>query len=152
MFGKNKQPQYVKNAPKAEAFQPEITDKKPSVKKKKQTTTSIPKLGIGGFFTAILDGSFLTRKWVISMLPFIMYLVLLTIIYIGNQYSSLRRVKEIEIISNDLKELRNEHISTKSELMYQKRRSELARKLLEQGVKESNTPPVKIYVKPQVQK
>lgn len=148
MFGKKK-PQNIKNSPKPENFQAEIKEKASKAKKKKKEKKSRgKKLPISAILSSIVDGSFLTRNWVLKMLPFIMFIVFLAMVYIGNQYSALRRVKEIEVISNDLKELRNEHISTKSELMYQKRISEVAKKLQETGIKESNIPPAKIYVNP----
>lgn len=145
---KKKQLQHIKNAPKAENFQTEPTEKKKDkAKKKSKKKSNGLNLQLTHFLSGILDGSFLTRGWVIRMLPFIMFIVFLTMIYIANQYSALRRVKEIEVISNELKDLRNEHISTKSELMYQKKISEVAKKLQDDGIKETNTPPFKIYVK-----
>lgn len=142
-----------KNAPRKETFEPEIKQVKKKEKKEKKASNAPRKERKGISFwntlSSIIDGSFLTRDWVLKMLPFIFFLVFLTMIYIGNQYAALRRVKESENISKELKELRNEHISTKSELMYQKRISEIAKKLESKGIKESNTPPVKIYVKPQ---
>ncbi len=152
MFGKKKQIENIKNAPREEDFKPEIKERKASAPKPKKASASGTKNTLNQFFTSIIDGSFLTRNWMIKMLPFLMYLVLLALIYIGNQYAALRRVKDIENISKELKVLRNEHISTKSELMYQKRISEIARKLESQGVKESYTPPVKIYVEPEKKK
>ncbi|MBN2746935.1 MAG: hypothetical protein JXR34_09425 [Bacteroidales bacterium] len=152
MFGKKKQPENIKNAPKVEDFKAEIKERKASSPKPPKSPKAITKNPVNQFFTSILDGSFLTRNWMIKMLPFIMFLVLLALIYIGNQYAALRRVKEIENISKELKVLRNEHISTKSELMHQKRISEIARKLEVQGIKESNIPPAKIFVEPQTTK
>ncbi|OIP02161.1 MAG: hypothetical protein AUJ98_02110 [Bacteroidetes bacterium CG2_30_33_31] len=98
---------------------------------------------------SILDGSFLTRDKVISLLPFGMFIVFLAMIYIANSYSGIRRVKEIDKLGKELKELRNEHISTKSELMYQSKISEVAKRLETQEIKESVIPPKKIMVKDQ---
>jgi len=98
---------------------------------------------------SILDGSFLTRDKVISLLPFGMFIVFLAMIYIANSYSGIRRVKEIDKLGKELKELRIEHISTKSKLMYQSKISEVAKRLETQEIKESVIPPKKIMVKDQ---
>jgi hypothetical protein len=148
MFGKKKK-QSPKNAPREENFQPEIKHKAEKPNKTAKKKERKVRFSFLSTLSSIIDGSFLTRNWVLRMLPFIMFLVFLAILYIGNQYAALRRVKEAEVIAKELKELRNEHISTKSELMYQKRISEIAKKLEAEGIKESYTPPVKIYVKPE---
>jgi hypothetical protein len=151
LFGK-KNTKQVKNAPRT--AEPEsVSAKKEKKKRKKEKNKSEKKAAKTNFrlnltqtIGSILDGSFLTRERVISLLPFFMFLVFLAMIYIANQYTALRRVKDIENITKELKDLRNEHISTKSELMYQSKISEVAKRLESQGIKESMKPPKKIYV------
>ena len=151
LFGK-KNTKQVKNAPRT--AEPEsVSAKKEKKKRKKEKNKSEKKAAKTNFrlnltqtIGSILDGSFLTRERVINLLPFFMFLVFLAMVYIANQYTALRRVKDIENITKELKDLRNEHISTKSELMYQSKISEVAKRLESQGIKESMKPPKKIYV------
>lgn len=98
-------------------------------------------------FHNILDGTFLTREKTIKLLPFIFYLTFLAIIYIANTYYAERTVRETENIKVELKELRYEYIATKAELMFQSKQTEVAKNLEEVGLKESTTPPQKIYLK-----
>jgi hypothetical protein len=49
-------------------------------------------------------------------------------------------------VSNQLKELRSEYISTKSELMFASKQSEVAKSALELGLSEPVVPPIKIEV------
>ena len=147
---RNKNKRNLKNAPRpAEetAAAPKKEKKRKDKKKKKKTAKKEKKkINIIQTLGSILDGSFLTREKVIQLLPFAMFLVFLAMIYIANQYAALRRVKEIENTTKELKDLRNEHISTKSELMYQSKISEIAKRLENKGIKESLTPPKKIYL------
>jgi hypothetical protein len=93
-----------------------------------------------------LDGSFMTKENVVDMLPFLLFVSLIGIIYIGNRYYSEKNVFKMNAISNELKELRSEYITTKSELMFKSKQSEVARSVAETGLKESVVPPKKIVV------
>ena len=98
-------------------------------------------------FHNILDGTILTSDNSIRLLPFILYLTFLAILYIGNTYYAEKTVREIENIKTGLKELRYEYIATKAELMFQSKQTEVAKNLEAIGLKESTTPPQKIYIK-----
>lgn len=93
-----------------------------------------------------LDGSFMTKENVVDMLPFLLFISLIGIIYIGNRYYSEKNVFKMNAISNELKELRSEYITTKSELMFKSKQSEVAKAIAETGLKESVVPPKKIVV------
>jgi len=152
MLFKSKNKANIKNAPRPAGepvSAPKKERKKKGKKKKSKAVTKDKKrINIAQTLGSILDGSFLTREKVIQLLPFAMFLVFLAMIYIANQYAALRRVKEIENTTKELKDLRNEHISTKSELMYQSKISEVAKRLKDEGIKESLIPPKKIYLNP----
>lgn len=98
-------------------------------------------------FGSIMDGSFLTRESVMKLLPFFGFLILLAVLLIANNYLAQKRIKQIDTTSQELKELHDEYISTKSELMYHSKMSEVAKKLEISNVKESMVPPKKIIVK-----
>lgn len=97
-------------------------------------------------FRDVLDGSLLTRENVISQLPFVLFLTLLLVVYIGNRYHAERVIRKTLNLQTELRELRAKSISTASELEYMSNQSQVAR-LVEQkniGLKYSEKPPVKI--------
>ena len=93
---------------------------------------------------SVFDGSFLTKKTAINLLPFLLYLTLLAIIYIANSYEAERIIIESDRIKKELKELRFEFITTETELTSISKQSEVAKRLYPTGIKESTTPPHKI--------
>lgn len=96
----------------------------------------------------IVDGSVLTNDFFVSQLPFIFFLTLLGIIYIGNSYHAEKMVRKTKKLEQELKKLQPEAISISSELMQQSNQSEVARLLKEKNLDliESREPPVKIVV------
>jgi hypothetical protein len=97
-------------------------------------------------FKDVLDGSLLTRDNVVSQLPFVLFLTLLLVLYIGNRYHAERVIRQTLELQSELKELRARSISTASELEYLSNQSQLA-KLVDQkniGLKYSEEPPIKI--------
>lgn len=96
----------------------------------------------------VLNGNFLTKDDVLFHLPYLLFLCLLALIYIANGYVAEDTVRKLNKVGREVKEFRSEYITTKSELMYKSKQSELAefidRKGL--GLKESFEPPKKIVV------
>ncbi len=149
MWTNKKESTNHKNAPKPrEAV---IVEAKPKKKRKIKTesfeTAKKFNFNIFSYLGAILDGSFLTKERVIKLLPFWLFITLIALVYISNNYIAQRKIKQIDTISTELKELRNEHISTKSELMFHTRMSEVAKKLSNTNIVESVNPPIKIIIK-----
>lgn len=147
MFGKGKNKEIRKNLPLKE--DPKSKKSKKSKKGKKSFKTNMPKLKVSfrslRKISNVLDGSILTSEWAVKQAPFFIFLFILALIYIGNNYVAQSKVKKIDSISKELKDLRDEHISIKSDLMYFTKRSELASRLKSRGIKESTEPPFKIY-------
>ncbi len=98
-------------------------------------------------FLNIFSGNFLSKDTVIHQLPFILFLTLIGLGYIANGYYAEKSVREISRINTELKELKSEYITTKSELMFMSNQSEVASASASLGLKESTTPPKKIVVK-----
>ncbi|MCB0409038.1 MAG: hypothetical protein KDD29_02395 [Flavobacteriales bacterium] len=96
--------------------------------------------------SSIFSGSFLSREKVISSIPFVFFLTLLGILYIANGYYSEKTVRELYKVGTELKELRSEYITIKSELNFQSKQSQVAQATIDFGVKESIIPPSKILV------
>ena len=99
-------------------------------------------------FLRVMDGSFLTRDNMMQFMPFLFFLTGLAIFYIANSYYVERTVREIQSTKNELKELRSEFITTKSDLMFISKQSEVAKAVSGLGLEESRIPPKKIVVEP----
>jgi hypothetical protein len=97
----------------------------------------------------IIDGSILTLKPFVKQVPFILFLVLLSMIYIGNRYHAERVFRNLTNLKNEVRDLRAEQITTASELMNLSKPSKV-QDLIDQkglGLKEATKPPFKIVVK-----
>lgn len=97
-------------------------------------------------FINILNGSFLTRENVIRNMPFILFCAALMIIYISYGYQTERIVRELDHTGSELKELRSEYITVRSQLEKKEQQSQVAAGIGALGLEESREPPVKITV------
>lgn len=95
----------------------------------------------------VLNGSFLVNSKTLRFLPYLFFLAFLGILYISNIYYAEKKVREINQLSRELKELRYEYISEKSKLMHKSKQSEVAKALEGTGIKELTVPPHKIVIK-----
>lgn len=94
----------------------------------------------------VLTGRVLSQDAVIKHLPYLLFLVFLGIVYIANGYLAESSVRKINKLENQIKELRSEQISIKSELNNTIIESELKEIISERqmGLVESFEPPKKI--------
>jgi hypothetical protein len=109
------------------------------------------KKGKKNFFRSLLglvNGNALAREEFVVHLPYMMFIALVALTYIVNGYWAESAVRNINRSSIELKEMRSEYITTKSELMYISKQSKIAGIVTERemGLKESYTPPMKIVV------
>ncbi len=96
----------------------------------------------------LIDGSLLAKNQSVMQLPYILFLVILSVFYIANRYSTERIIAEANNLRNEVKELRSEAITTSAELMFISKQSEVVR-LIEQkelGLEETLDPPMKIEI------
>ncbi len=102
----------------------------------------------GGSFRDFIDGSVLTRDFVLRQLPFIIFLAILAIFYIGNRYHAEKLIRRTGKLQTELKELRAEAITVSAELMHISRQSEVLKLLKKNNLDlvESLEPPRKIVV------
>jgi hypothetical protein len=107
------------------------------------------KTGTKGSFKDFIDGSVLTRDFVIRQLPYIIFLAVMAIVYIGNRYHAEKLVRRSGALQAELKELRSEAITVSAELMDMSRQSEVLKLLRKNNLNlvESLEPPRKIVVK-----
>jgi hypothetical protein len=109
--------------------------------------TKSRKKGFGNAMQHVLGGNFLMRESTLRLLPYILFLALIIMFYIGNTYYAEKKEREIQALRKSLKELRYEYITTRSNLMNQSQQSEVARRLEAINIKESTVPPVKVIKK-----
>ena len=101
---------------------------------------------VGAYFFSIVSGSFLSKEETLKLLPFVLFLFAMAILYIANGYYSEGKIREWSKITNEIKELRSEYITKKSDLMFISKQSEVAKAALKLNIKESVVPPKKILV------
>lgn len=101
-------------------------------------------------FSSILNGSFLTREAVLGNMPFILFTAFLMICYISYGYYTERTVRDLQSTDHELKELRSEYITIRSELEQKEQQSQVATEIEELGLKETLEPPRKVNVDPSI--
>lgn len=96
----------------------------------------------------LLSGRLLTQDAVVKHLPYLLFLAFIGIVYIANGYLAESSVRKINRTQQEIKELRSEQISIKSELNNTIIESELNKIIQERnlGLTESFNPPKKIIL------
>ncbi len=118
----------------------------PKAKKAAPRKKSAKKGVLARGLASVFSGTFLTNDKTLRHLPFVFFLAVVAILYIANGYYADDKIREAHRLGNQLKELRSEYISTKSELMFASKQSELAKAAAEIDLMEPVVPPIKILV------
>jgi len=94
----------------------------------------------------LLDGSILVRENMVRQLPYVLFLTVLGVLYIGNRFHAEKMVRQISTLKTEVSNLRSEQITTTSELMNISRPSEVSALVQSRnlGLKESLEPPKKL--------
>lgn len=87
------------------------------------------------------------EKNLLNNLPLVLLIAVLGIVHVANNHRIEKKVREINKLERELKELRWMYMTTKSELMYRSKQSEVANMVEIMGLEESVTAPYKIVVK-----
>jgi hypothetical protein len=82
----------------------------------------------------LLDGSILTRSFIVKQLPFILFLTFLAVIYITNRYHAERIFRKVSETQTEVKNLRAEQITTTAKLMNMSKPSAVAQLVEERGL------------------
>ena len=92
---------------------------------------------------SLFSGSILTQSVLVKQFPYILFLVALALIYIGNRFHAERLARKLNKIRIEVKDLCSEQITTASELMNISRPSEVVRLLDKKniGLSLPETPP-----------
>lgn len=100
--------------------------------------------GIGKAAKGVLAGEYLSERS-FKFFPFLLFLAMLASIYIANNYLAENKIRKVNDLREELKELRYEYITGKSELMEASKQSNISERLKAIGIKE-NTQPVKSII------
>jgi hypothetical protein len=81
-------------------------------------------------------------KWLVKNIPFFLFITCAAVIYIYNGHYADKTARDINTVNNELKELKYEYKTLKSEVMFRSKQSELAKAVEPFGLKELIAPPV----------
>ena len=151
MFGKKKNSAPLKNQPRGQeepkeagrtfSF-PKLRIRRKAKAPKKTNKQSI----ITRIFSRILGEQFLSQDWVARNAPMVFMVFLFIFMAIANNYIAQRKSVHIDNAKKEIKDLRDEYISSKSQLMYSTKMSEIAKKLEARGIKEPVKPALKLII------
>ena len=82
----------------------------------------------------------------VQFLPHLLFIMLLTLLYIGNTHYGNRMNRNIQRLKQETEDLRADYTTLKSDYMEASKQSEVARKVAAFGLVESSSPPFRISV------
>lgn len=80
----------------------------------------------------------------VKYLPFVLFLVILGLFYIGNSHYSDKTNRKINKLEKEVEDLRADYTTLKADYMISTKQSEVAKKVKDLGLFESEEPPHKI--------
>lgn len=102
--------------------------------------------GFGNTMRYILGGNFM-KKGTHKVFSYLIFLTVLAFIYIANNYYAEDKIRSINKLRKETKELRYEFINIKTELQEIEKQSKLEKKLKKKGIKKNNDEVLTIVVK-----
>ena len=98
------------------------------------------------FFKKLFTEGAVSKEAATAMMPFLIFLSLLTMLYIANSHMAVKNIRDIDKLNKEVKELSWEYKSLKADLMFKSKLTEVAKKVDTLGIKELTEPPKKIIV------
>jgi len=95
----------------------------------------------------ILKGKFLVNEDAQKNWGFIVFLTALALFMISSSHQVDKKVQNIAKLNAEMRELRSQFVATRSDLMKLKMESTISKKLEENGLYSSQSPPQKITVR-----
>jgi len=83
---------------------------------------------------------------ILKNFPFVLFLGFLATIYIANAHYSEKKIRQIQKLQTELKDMRWSYMSLKSEAMYKSKQSEVTKSVESLNLKISGKKPKKIVV------
>lgn len=95
----------------------------------------------------ILGGGILKEDFIVKHTKMIVLVVLLIFFFIGNRYTCMQKLKDIDELQQQLRDVRFEALSISSELTGHSRQSQIELLIEEQGIEleAAKTPPYEIH-------
>ena len=84
---------------------------------------------------------------VLGNLPFYFFLMFIGIVYIANSRHSEKKIRQIQAIEREIKDIRSRSIRMKADLMVNRRLSEIEKDVAVFDLKMTNNPPLKVVEK-----
>lgn len=122
------------------------TERNTSTKPKKARKTLKMSANISRGIRGFLGGEMI-QSGTFKFFPYLVFIAILAFIYIANNYYAEDKIRLINQHRRDLKQIRYEYITTKSELTSMTKQSQIAKKLSSKGIKESTDPIKTIQIK-----
>ena len=97
------------------------------------------------YIREVIIGDFLSHGIFYKNIPYLIFIAVIALVYIGNTYYAEKTFRQIERTKTELKELRFHYISAKSSLMYYSKLSEISKRVQQMGLEETTKPPYKIF-------
>lgn len=131
-----------------EKLEDELAQEDEPVLKKEQPKRKEPvKEGSAtAFFRKLFVEGAVSKEAATDMLPYLIFLCVLVMIYIANSHMAVKRIRDIDRLSKEVKELSWEYKSLKADLMFKSKMTEVAKKVDTLGLEELIEPPKKIIV------
>jgi len=100
------------------------------------------------FMKEIFDGTILTKGFFVRNFKIILIVVAGMLFYIGNHYSVIMNLNEIDKLQKDLADVKYEALTQSSKLMRESRQSRIREMVQEKGMEleDSQIPPYKINI------
>lgn len=95
----------------------------------------------------VLKGRFLVNENAQKNWGFLLFLTLLALFVIASSHQMDQKVRKIAQYNKEMRELRAQFVATRSDLMKLKMESSITKRLAENGLFASKTPPQKIIVR-----
>jgi hypothetical protein len=91
---------------------------------------------------------FLGSDEIFNKLVYVLFIGFLAMLYIANSHFSERRIREIQVLQDDIKELRWEYMTLAAENRVKVQRSQMADRFAVLGLKPFERSPFKLVVNP----
>ena len=113
----------------------------------KETKQKEKEEGESFFFFVHIGGGILKEDFIVRHTKMIVLVVVLIFIFIGNRYVCMQRLREIDRLQQQLRDVRFEALSISSELTGNSRQSQIELLIEEQGIEleAAKNPPYELY-------
>ena len=92
-----------------------------------------------------VKGNTFDQKFKLSYFK-LFYFLFFLIIYISNQHSVEKKIRNINRLEKEVEELRTDYITLKNNFMFSRKETEVLKKAKEIGLQNSDVPPEKIII------